>query len=162
MHYQVIQWMTAQLKELPKFDRVLEIGSYNVNGTVRPLFDASVYIGVDLRPGPSVDVVVDGAEYESEELFDAVVCCETLEHAKNAKDIVYNAYNLLKRRGYFIATMAGPDRAPHSNDGRPDLGDEFYRNVSPDLLKKWTKKFKDVALYEFPERGDLYVIAQKG
>ena len=37
---------------------VLEIGSYDVNGTVRKLFAAAGhYVGVDLVEGPGVDVV---------------------------------------------------------------------------------------------------------
>ena len=36
---------------------VLEIGSLDINGSIRGLFDAKTYIGVDLDNGPSVDVV---------------------------------------------------------------------------------------------------------
>lgn len=38
-------------------NKVLEIGSYNVNGSVRELFDqVGFYVGVDTREGPGVDV----------------------------------------------------------------------------------------------------------
>ena len=37
---------------------VLEVGSYDVNGTVRPLFNGP-YLGCDITVGPSVDVVAD-------------------------------------------------------------------------------------------------------
>ena len=37
---------------------VVDIGSLNVNGTCRHLFPAWRYIGVDMEPGPSVDIVV--------------------------------------------------------------------------------------------------------
>ena len=34
---------------------VLEVGSYNVNGTIREVFqaDAESYLGIDLNPGPA-------------------------------------------------------------------------------------------------------------
>jgi SAM-dependent methyltransferase len=162
MHAPVMNWMSEMLDELPPFERVLEIGSYDVNGSVRPLFGECDYTGIDVRGGPGVDVVADGAKYEADEPLDAVVCCEVLEHAENAADIVANAYRLLKRRGYFLATMAGPERVPHSNDGHANLGDEYYRNVAPDTLREWLEPFAEVELYEYPERGDLYVVARKG
>jgi hypothetical protein len=34
----------------------LDIGSYNVNGCLRPLFKGA-YVGLDMREGPNVDVV---------------------------------------------------------------------------------------------------------
>jgi hypothetical protein len=38
--------------------RVLEMGSYNVNGSVRDMFAlAGRYVGVDLVEGPGVDLV---------------------------------------------------------------------------------------------------------
>ena len=36
----------------------LEVGSYNVNGTVRDLFNGP-YVGLDMRKGPGVNVVAD-------------------------------------------------------------------------------------------------------
>ena len=37
---------------------VVDIGSMDVNGTYRHLFPAWRYIGVDMEPGPGVDIVV--------------------------------------------------------------------------------------------------------
>ena len=40
---------------------VLEVGSVNINGTVRDLFDRpNNYIGLDVAPGRDVDVVCSG------------------------------------------------------------------------------------------------------
>jgi 23S rRNA G2069 N7-methylase RlmK/C1962 C5-methylase RlmI len=45
-------------RELVEGARVLEIGSYDVNGGIRHLFrGASDYVGVDLDHGPGVDRV---------------------------------------------------------------------------------------------------------
>ena len=38
---------------------ILDIGSYNVNGTVRPIFEKGNYIGMDMFEGPNVDVVAN-------------------------------------------------------------------------------------------------------
>jgi SAM-dependent methyltransferase len=60
---------------------VLEVGSYDVNGSVRSLFGAP-YLGLDLRPGPSVDMVGDVLTAHFAEEFNTIVSTETLEHCK--------------------------------------------------------------------------------
>lgn len=63
----------------------LEVGSYDVNGSPRSVFatDAQVYVGVDIAPGPGVDVILDGERLDAvfgPGSFDTVICCECLEH----------------------------------------------------------------------------------
>lgn len=60
----------------------LDVGSYDVNGSVRGLFNGS-YTGVDMRAGPNVDHVVNAHDlvpFFGSGVFDVVVCCEMLEH----------------------------------------------------------------------------------
>lgn len=62
---------------------VLEIGSLNVNGSVRECFsDAHQYIGIDARPGPGVDEVANAHEIGGmfAAPFNTIVCMEMLEH----------------------------------------------------------------------------------
>ena len=65
--------------------RVADIGSYDVNGTLRPLFARSgwSYCGMDASHGPNVDRVLSSA-YSWPEIpdgqFDVVVSTQTLEH----------------------------------------------------------------------------------
>ena len=61
--------------------KVLEIGSYIVNGTIRPYFEGSQYIGVDLIPGPGVDIVEHAEKINfPKEIFDVTISCECFEH----------------------------------------------------------------------------------
>lgn len=61
--------------------RVLEVGSYNVNGTIRDLFRGCYYRGVDIRSGPGVDhVIVPHKLPWPAAYFDVTVSTETLEH----------------------------------------------------------------------------------
>ena len=54
---------------------VLEVGSLDINGSIRNLFDATIYIGVDLEEGPSVDVIGQGQELSyDDKFFDVFVC----------------------------------------------------------------------------------------
>src|SRR5262245_32438914 len=71
---------------------VLECGSRDVNGSLRPMIEAQgpvSYIGVDMEDGPGVDVVMDAADLSLDGVlevigpWDVVVCTEMLEHAEN-------------------------------------------------------------------------------
>ncbi len=89
---------------------VLEVGSYNVNGSARSVFEADCtsYIGVDIQDGPGVDVVCDGLqllERFPDQKFDTIICMETLEHTIMPWEIVSQMKKLLAPKGYlFIST----------------------------------------------------------
>jgi SAM-dependent methyltransferase len=141
--------------------RVLEIGSYNVNGSVRPLFaDAAEYIGVDKRDGPGVDIVADGAQVDGLGAFDVVVCCEVLEHTPDPQAILDAAYHSLKPGGLLILTAAGPGRPPHGVMGGA-VGDEFYANIEPDALDLLLWEWERVTITEDRRAHDVYATARK-
>ena len=55
-----IDFIRAEIKTVSLAGiRVLEVGAYDVNGSVRDLVrgGAATYVGVDIVPGPGVDVV---------------------------------------------------------------------------------------------------------
>ena len=81
----ILQWVERIRRDHPWAPgSVLEVGSFNVNGSPRSLFkDATSYIGVDLRAGPDVDEIVDGHDlvsWAAGRWFDTVLCFECLEH----------------------------------------------------------------------------------
>jgi predicted SAM-dependent methyltransferase len=120
---------------------VCELGSYDVNGSLRDLFPGWTYVGVDRRSGPGVDVVADAATWDADgRKFDVVLCCEVLEHDPHGwKWIVSNAFFLLKPGGWFVVTAAGPGREPHSCHGTAMSSlqvPEPYANVGPEQLKQ--------------------------
>jgi hypothetical protein len=90
--------------------RVLEVGSYNVNGTIRDVFqqDAESYIGIDIIPGPGVDQVLPSHEIRrvwSNGTFDTVICNEMLEHDPMPWLTVAQMRAVLKRDGVlFVST----------------------------------------------------------
>jgi len=67
----------------PQFKRVLDIGSYDVNGSLRDVQPAGAeWVGVDIAAGPGVDVVLsDPYQYPfPDEHFDAIVSTSCFEH----------------------------------------------------------------------------------
>ena len=120
---------------------VLDLGGRDINGTPRHLFDASSYVVVDAAGDRSVDVVADARTLELDRLFDVVVSTELLEHTDGGAEIVAAAFRHLRDGGVFVATMAGPGRAPHSATGTMRIPPgEWYRNVEPDELDGWLNK----------------------
>lgn len=86
---------------------VLEVGSYNVNGSVRDYFEAHEYLGVDMRAGRGVDLVwnahdLDGAVGDTQ--YDVVLCLETLEHDDAFWVTLRQLKAHLKPGGYLIIT----------------------------------------------------------
>lgn len=163
MHDAVLDYVRANVSHA--VTSVLEFGSRNLNGSVRPLFPhATRYVGVDLYPGPDVDVVGDAATVWLPPQFDAVVCTEVFEHVDDdaAAAIIRNAWAHLKPGGVFVATMAGPGRAPHSALAATDIQPgEFYRNVDRPLLAGWLEA-AGFAFYEIDRaRLDLRCTARK-
>jgi predicted methyltransferase len=120
--------------------RVIEIGSLNVNGTIRDLFPNAEWIGIDRIAGPCVDVVCDAVEYVPESLADVVICCEVLEHANNWQRLIESAYQWLVPGGVFVMTCAGLGRQPHSCDGGELRDGEYYRNLSPVEIREAVRK----------------------
>jgi SAM-dependent methyltransferase len=114
---------------------VLEIGSRDINGTVRQLFPQDDYTGCDIVSGPCVDVVCDAASCDFGRAFDIVVSTEVLEHTASWQQIVENAIKHLAPNGRLILTCAGPGRPVHSAEGRGTLkDDEWYCNITPACL----------------------------
>lgn len=117
-----------------RFERVVEFGSRDVNGTVRDLFVTDRYHGIDIEPGPGVDEVANAVIWSPaiNETPDCVVCCEVLEHTEDWRLIVYAAYDALDPGGLFVVTCATDPRAPHSaSDGGALRDDEHYENIDP-------------------------------
>lgn len=188
MHIQAFDWVASQVDgsgmtptesilstpahELPHCTdagndgiSVLEIGSHDVNGGVRPLFlGASHYHGIDIAPGPGVDEVADAADWSPTRTYDFVVSTEVLEHAPRWRSILDNAWDALSPGGRLIVTCATDPRPPHSAIDGWDVRDgEYYGNVAPaevvSHIRAWgvTAWNVEVAL----DRGDLYLCVDK-
>ena len=138
MHKEAFEFVDRWQRVISRPRSVLEVGSRNVNGSVRGLFPCSQYIGIDTRTGPGVDVVADGASWDGwGRKFDLVLCLEVLEHAADQEGLCRNLLRLAARSGVILVTAAGPQRVPHGADGEAVQPGESYRNVSWSDLRAW-------------------------
>ncbi|MBA3781025.1 MAG: methyltransferase domain-containing protein [Nocardioides sp.] len=150
--------------------RILEIGSYDVNGSMREGFAAAgEYVGVDLTPGPGVDVIGFGHELsEPDGAFDIAVSGECFEHDPHWRATFENMSRMTKPGGLVAFTCASHGRPEHGTR-RSDLTDspgtqaeglDYYRNlVAADFetlpLSSW---FSEWRLWTMPTTFDLYFV----
>ena len=89
---------------------VIEVGSMDVNGTLRPLlesFKPKKYVGVDISEGRGVDVICNAEDLLRKfqrESFDVLVSTELLEHVRHWKRVVSNFKNVVKPDGIILVT----------------------------------------------------------
>lgn len=103
--------------------RILEVGSYDINGTIRdvivPLLPAE-YIGADIRTGPCVDVICDVCNLVEEfgqDSFDMVIACSVLSHVTNWRDAISNIKRVCKPGGIiFVVTVSRWKYRTYGND----------------------------------------------
>ncbi|WP_162599756.1 class I SAM-dependent methyltransferase [Nocardioides solisilvae] len=120
--------------------RVLEIGSYSVNGDVRRLFDeAREYVGVDLVEGPNVDRVGLGHEVaDPDAAYDLAISGECFEHDPFWEKTLANMVRLTRPGGVVAVSCASRGRVEHGtrrsdirdSPGTQDAGLDHYRNLT--------------------------------
>ena len=115
---------------------VLEIGSYNVNGTIRDCFkDAKSYLGVDQEAGPDVDLVLDAKMLWTprvlpKEQYDTVICCEMLEHCSDPLRVVRGMASIVRSGGHMLITSPAYGFPVHRHPRDYfRFGEDTYRDI---------------------------------
>lgn len=126
---------------IPTFFRdakVLEIGSLNINGTVRDFFSNCDYIGIDVAAGKDVDIVCQGQEFSADaDSFDHVISCEAMEHNPYWKETLVNMIRVCRPGGLVTMTCATTGRpehgtkrtSPHDSPLTIGQGWDYYQNL---------------------------------
>jgi SAM-dependent methyltransferase len=154
--------------------RIIEIGSYDVNGSIRKIFgDSMQYIGVDLTKGPGVDLICSGEKVDYDDnYFDVALSCECFEHNPNWVATFENMVRMVKPGGIIIITCASTGREEHGtirtdpsiSPGTFAVGIDYYKNLTKrDFLNNFNinKMFSSHEfLYNFRSK-DLYFIGYK-
>lgn len=115
--------------------RILEVGSLDVIGSVRPVIERlnpKEYIGIDIEHGKGVDIVCDAqdlAHIFGENSFDVVVCTEVLEHIKDWRKAISNIKRVCRHHGIIFLTTKMPKFVYHA------YPDDYWRFSERDFCE---------------------------
>jgi len=160
--------------ECPK--RVIEIGSYDVNGEIRSMFagvSLDEYVGVDLVEGPGVDVVSLGHEVQLDaSSFDLAISVECFEHDQFWPQTFARMIELVRPGGWIVFSCASKGRPEHGtrrsdprlSPGTSRLGFDYYKNLCEiDFYRKidLNRHFSEYQFLANERVFDLYFIGRR-
>lgn len=163
-HQSQLDFVVSVKARFPKYfedKRVLEIGSLDINGSVRQFFSNCTYIGVDLGEGKGVDMVSKGEDLIfPKDSFDVSISCECFEHNPEWVKTFDNMVRMTD--GLVIMTCATTGRPEHgtsrtSRADAPFCGD-YYRNLTEHDIKSSCNlsKFVEYGFSTNDSPADLY------
>jgi len=122
--------------------RVLDVGSGDINGNNRFLFENCEYVGNDVIKANNVTIVSKTKDLPfTENSFDTIVSTECFEHDPEYKESFSKIYNMLKPDGLFCFTCASTNRGEHGTrrtspqDSYGTIGNledmsDYYKNLT--------------------------------
>jgi len=155
---------------------VLDVGSGDINGNNRDLFENCEYEGNDVIQTKNVTIVSKTKDLPFlDNTFDTIISTECFEHDPEYKESLIKIYNLLKPDGLFLFSCASTGRAEHGtkrtspSDSYGTIGkiedmENYYKNITEiDLNDVLNLKnlFSVWDTYYNSETKDLYFVGIK-
>lgn len=159
-----------------KQKRVLDVGSGDINGNNRFLFEDCEYDGNDVIQAKNVTIVSKTKNLPfSEHTFDTIISTECFEHDPEYKESLQKIYSMLKPGGLFCFTCASTGRpehgtrrtSPHDSYGTvgklSDMSDYYQNLTEKDInnVLSLNKLFYSWDTYYNAESKDLYFVGIK-
>ncbi|MFN0316543.1 MAG: hypothetical protein ACKVQA_16090 [Burkholderiales bacterium] len=163
-------------KHLPEFFiacNALEVGSLNINGSVRDFFRSCDYVGIDVAPGRDVDLVCEGQNFGGpDNHFKHVLSCEAMEHNPHWRETFLNMIRVCAPGGLVTMTCATTGRLEHGTTRTTprdspltlSLGWDYYANrTKNDFLElpRFRSKFSAYKFWINWRSFDLYFCGLK-
>jgi SAM-dependent methyltransferase len=127
-------------------NKVLEIGSGDINGNNNYLFDSCSMIKVDVAYGPNVDLISYAHNLTFvDEYFDTIISTECFEHDKHYEKSILSMYRMLRSGGLMLFTCATTGRPEHGTSRskpyqvlstRLENYEDYYRNLTEGDIRK--------------------------
>ena len=145
MDKQILDWITPFIEKRGPFKYVLELGSLDVNGTIKPAFVGTEhYTGLDMREGPGVDIVCHAAELQHRHglgKFDCIVATSFFEHDATFWETLAGVHKLLSVGGWFVLTVPTPEWGYHAEPK------DYYRFTTDALRDVFFHRFDEVEIF---------------
>ena len=127
--------------EFFKNKKVLDIGSLDINGSNKDMFEDCDYLGVDVGEGRNVDIVSVGHLFDApDNYFDTIISTEVFEHDMYYEKTIQNIIRMLKPGGLFLFTCAAPGRPEHGTRRTSECDAPLLIQVSED----WSDYYKNL------------------
>jgi SAM-dependent methyltransferase len=155
---------------------VLDVGSGDINGNNRFLFENCEYHGNDVIQANNVTIVSKTKDLPfADNTFDTIISTECFEHDPEYKDSFIKIYNMLKPDGLFCFTCASTDRPEHGTrrtspqDSYGTIGNledmsDYYKNLTEidiNEVLQLNTLFSVWDTYYNSEAKDLYFVGIK-
>jgi SAM-dependent methyltransferase len=161
MHQQGIDFTTfikSILKDFFINKTVLDVGSGDINGNNRFLFENCIYHGNDVINAKNVTIVSKTKDLPFEnETFDTIISTECFEHDPEYRESFLKIYDMLKKDGLFIFTCASTGRAEHGTR-RTTLFDSYGTIGNLSDMSDYYKNLTEKDLNEVLNLNELFTV----
>ncbi len=147
-------------KELVQGKRILEVGSYAMNGSLRALLETwspKEYMGVDIKEGPGVDFLCqaeDILDKFGKGRFDIVISTELLEHVRDWRKVITNLKEVCVPNGMILITTRSYGFGYHAHPS------DFWRYEIDDMRFIFSD-CELLALEKDPQEPGVYIFVKK-
>jgi SAM-dependent methyltransferase len=161
MHDQARNFTLFVKKILPFYfnnKKVLDVGSGDINGNNRFLFENCEYNGNDVIKAPNVTIVSKTKDLPFENnFFDTIVSTECFEHDPEYKESFIKIYSMLKPDGLFCFTCASTGRGEHGTR-RTTPSDSYGTIGNLDDMSDYYKNLTEIDLNEVLNLNELFSV----
>jgi ubiquinone/menaquinone biosynthesis C-methylase UbiE len=175
-HESQVSFYRKVIQSFPKHfeGKVLDIGSLDINGGPHRLLDASEYVGVDIGPGPNINLVAHGENLDlPSNYFDVAMSSECFEHNANWRSTLKNMIRMTKEGGLVVfscATLGREEHGTSASDGGfsapllTEAGVEYYENVRPKAVRRVLRggSIENFLILVNRQHSDLLFVGVKG
>lgn len=156
--------------------KVLDVGSGDINGNNRFLFENCEYHGNDVIPARNVTIVSRTKDLPfPDDSFDTIISTECFEHDPDYVESLTKIYKMLRPGGLFVFTCASNGRPEHGtrrttvHDSYGTIGNvadmqDYYKNLDSNDVNKvmnFKETFQCYDTYYNMRSKDLYFVGIK-